>query len=82
MTTTPVHQCTAWDSPKPSIARELRMGVEKEKRLLLVAQKAGALEAKAMSEGNRDRAYHFMRRMYRLLRVVASMRNERESSRG
>lgn len=54
----------------------------KEKRLLLVAQKAGALEAKAMSEGNRDRAYHFMRRMYRLLQVVASMRNEKEAANG
>lgn len=54
----------------------------KEKRLLLVAQKAGALEAKAMSEGNRDRAYHFMRRMYRLLHVVASMRKQKEATRG
>lgn len=50
----------------------------KEKRLLLVAQKAGALEAKAMSEGNRDRAYHFMRRMYRLLQVVASIRSVKD----
>ena len=54
----------------------------KEKRLLLVAQKAGALEAKAMSEGNRDRAYHFMRRMYRLLQVVASLREKEEAARG
>lgn len=50
----------------------------KEKRLLLVAQKAGALEAKAMSEGNRDRACHFMRRMYRLLQVVASIRSVKD----
>jgi len=55
---------------------------QKEKRLLLVAQKAGALEIKAMSEGNRQRAYHFMCRMYRLLRVVASLRQEQEALRG
>lgn len=55
---------------------------QKEMRLLLVAQKAGALEIKAMTEGNRQRAYHFMRRMYRLLMVVASLRQEKEAARG
>lgn len=56
----------------------MRSPDKKEKRLLLVAQRAGVLEAKAMSEGNRDRAYHFMRRMYRLLQVVASIRSVKD----
>lgn len=45
----------------------------KEMRLLLVAQKAGALEIKAMNAGNRNRAYHFMNRMYRLIAVRATL---------
>lgn len=47
--------------------------VQKEKRLLLVAQRAGALEIKAMDAGNRNRAYHFMNRMYRLIAVRAAL---------
>lgn len=48
----------------------------KEKRLQLLAKRAGVLIDKAMSQGQRDRAYHFMRRMYRLLNVVASLREQ------
>lgn len=54
----------------------------KEKRLLTVAGKAGARIEQAMTDGNREKAYHYMRRMYRLLRVVASMREEREIANG
>lgn len=58
------------------------LDAHKEKRLLLVAQKAGALEIKAMDQGDRNRAYHFMRRMYRLLQVMATLRAQRERSHG
>ena len=54
----------------------------KEKRLQSLARRAGDLEAKAMAEGNRSRAVHFMQRMYRFLRAAASLRKEKEASRG
>lgn len=54
----------------------------KEKRLQSLARRAGDLEIKAMNAGQRDRAYHFMRRMYRLLDVLASLHQEEEASRG
>lgn len=54
----------------------------KEKRLQSLARRAGDLEIKAMDAGQRDRAYHFMHRMYRLLEVLASLRNEEEACRG
>lgn len=55
------------------------MSTTKEKRLQSLARRAGDLEIKAMDAGQRDRAYHFMRRMYRLLEVLASLREEKES---
>ncbi|WP_120967862.1 hypothetical protein [Comamonas sp. lk] len=54
----------------------------KEKRLQSLARRAGDLEIKAMDAGQRDRAYHFMRRMYRLLEVQAVLLKEKEASRG
>ena len=52
-------------------------GLPKEERLRLLAERAGVLEAKALiHESNRDRAYHFMRRMYRLRNVRASLREQ------
>lgn len=54
----------------------------KEKRLRLLAKRAGDLEIKAMAEGNRDRACHFMQRMYRLLQEAASLRKELEANHG
>ena len=59
-----------------------RSTCDKEKRLQSLARRAGDLEIKAMDAGQRDRAYHFMRRMYRLLEVLASLRAEEEASRG
>ncbi|MGU3629861.1 hypothetical protein [Comamonas sp. C24C] len=49
---------------------------DKEGRLLSLARRAGDLEIKAMQAGQRDRAYHFMRRMYRLLDLVAALREQ------
>ena len=54
----------------------------KEKRLQSLARRAGELEIKAMTEGNRDRARHFMRRMYRMQGELARLENEKEASRG
>lgn len=49
-------------------------GLPKEERLRLLAERAGASEAQALiHEGNREKAYHFMRRMYRLRNVRASL---------
>ncbi|MDL5036823.1 hypothetical protein QRD40_10740 [Comamonas sp. Y6] len=48
----------------------------KEKRLQSLARRAGDLEIKAMDAGQRDRAIHFMRRMYRLLELLASLREQ------
>jgi hypothetical protein len=48
----------------------------KEKRLRSLARRAGVEVDKAMSKGQREKAYHFMRRMYRLLNVVASLREQ------
>lgn len=57
----------------------VELAAQKEKRLLLVAQKAGALEIKAMDAGNRNRAYHFMNRMYRLIAVRATLKEKNDA---
>ncbi|WP_417285047.1 hypothetical protein [Comamonas sp.] len=58
------------------------MSTTQEKRLQSLVRRAGDLEIKVMDAGLRDRAYHFMRRIYRLLDVLASLRKEKEASRG
>lgn len=55
---------------------------DKEKRLRSLARRAGDLEIKAIDAGQRDRAYHFMRRMYRMLQMAASLREKEEAARG
>ena len=46
---------------------------QKEKRLQSLARHAGEMLIKAMDAGNRNRAYHFMNRMYRLIAVRATL---------
>lgn len=48
----------------------------KEKRLQSLARRAGELEVKAMAEGNRSRAVHFMQRMYRMQGELARLEKE------
>lgn len=48
----------------------------KEKRLRSLARRAGELEVKAMAEGNRSRAVHFMQRMYRMQGELARLEKE------
>lgn len=50
--------------------------VTKEKRLQSLARRAGELEVKAMAEGNRSRAVHFMQRMYRMQGELARLEKE------
>ena len=45
----------------------------KEERLQSLARHAGEMLIKAMDAGNRNRAYHFMNRMYRLIAVRATL---------
>ena len=52
----------------------------KEKRLQSLARRAGDLLIKAMDAGLRDRAYHFMRRMYQLLEAQAKLQKEKPES--
>ena len=54
----------------------------KEKRLQSLARRAGDLLIKAMDAGLRDRAYHFMRRMYRMQGEQATAKEEQEARRG
>lgn len=48
----------------------------KEKRLQSLARRAGELEVKAMAEGNRSRAVHFMQRMYLMQGELARLEKE------
>lgn len=48
----------------------------KEKRLQALAKHAGVRLAEAHGQGNKPKAQHFMARMYRLLNVVASLREQ------
>lgn len=54
----------------------------KEKRLQALAKRAGVRLAEAHGQGHQSKAQHFKARMYRLLKVVASLRDEKEASRG
>ena len=52
----------------------------KKIRLQSLARRTGVEVDKAMSQSEREKAYHFMRRMYRLLNVVASLRGQEASN--
>ena len=47
-----------------------RLQTHKEKRLRLLAKRAGDLSVKAYLGGNRERAYFFLRKMNAILRLV------------
>ncbi|WP_284335417.1 hypothetical protein [Comamonas sp. NoAH] len=50
----------------------------KEKRLQALAKRAGVKLAEAHSQGHQSKAQHFKARMYRLLKVVASLRSQED----
>ena len=52
----------------------------KEKRLRSISRRAGELEIEAMDSGRRERAVHFMNRMYRMQGELAKLEKKKPES--